>query len=235
MFGFGKNETQKRLKDVAEDLCNLEINTIIKPSITGSKMPIPRLALVEIFEKFKNRVNEIELKEGSKPGDYTSFLTVEECISALLKPIESQTDDDEKEAEKNLLRRIRKMTDEILSIFEKLKESGNGNNKGRKNWENTYQDKKDLKEKSSPLNLSTKDLLMIRKIWEVGVEEIAMQTVIQLDGDVLTRITPRYADKKYEALHQLHNQSVAKSISFWQELVKLVTGVLGNLVKTFSG
>lgn len=233
MLDITNRGVKKRLKDVAEDLCNLEINTIIKPSITGNKMPPPRLALVEIYDKFNNRVDGIELKENSKPGDYSSFLSVKTCIPVLLENLENQEEEEEKEAEMILLKRIRRMTDEILSIFERLKESGNGIIKGQVNWQNTYKNKKELEKKDAALKLTTKELIMIRKIWEVGVEEIAMQTVIQLDGDVLTRITPKYADKKYEALHQLHNQSVSKSISFWQELVKLVTSVLSDFVKKF--
>ena len=66
------------------------------------------------------------------------------------------------------------------------------------------------------------ELVIIRKAWELGVEEIAMQTIIQLDGDVVTRIQPKYAQEGNNILYKIHNQGIGVSVSFWKELVGIV-------------
>ena len=73
-----------------------------------------------------------------------------------------------------------------------------------------------------PLPMNPDQLALLRKIWEVGTTEIAMQTVVQLDGDVVTRILRKYADEDYTILHKLHDEGVSTAIGFWKDLVGLV-------------
>ena len=50
---------------------------------------------------------------------------------------------------------------------------------------------------------------MIRKVWELGTEVIAMQTIVQVDGDVITRLNPTYMnEKRYPNLQTYHNEGV---------------------------
>lgn len=82
-----------------------------------------------------------------------------------------------------------------------------------------------------PLILTTDQLALLRKIWEVGIEEIAMQTVVQLDGDVVTRILGKYAREDFAILHKLHNQGVSTALGFWKDLVGLVKDFFENIVQ----
>ena len=83
-----------------------------------------------------------------------------------------------------------------------------------------------------PYNLAPDELTTLRKIWEIGTEEIAMQTVIQLDGDVITRITPRHTTESHEdkVLQRIHSESVSLSMSYWGTLVQVASGFFEMLV-----
>jgi hypothetical protein len=64
-------------------------------------------------------------------------------------------------------------------------------------------------------------------MWEVGVETVVMQSVIQLDGDVITRIQRRYAEQEQKHVLEFHRMSVDLSIRFW--------GIMANTVAVFLG
>ncbi len=81
----------------------------------------------------------------------------------------------------------------------------------------------------------TKDqLLLIRKIWDIGGEDIVMQTVIQMDGDVITRVNEKYATNDWALLHEIHSKSVDKSLKFWKSILDAFTSIAkGFLGKYF--
>jgi hypothetical protein len=74
------------------------------------------------------------------------------------------------------------------------------------------------------LVLSADDQLIVRKVWEVGTETIVMQTVAQLDGDVVTRVQQARAGVADEPIQTIHREAVANALKHWQFLVEtLVT------------
>ena len=74
------------------------------------------------------------------------------------------------------------------------------------------------------LVLSADDQLILRKVWEVGTETIVMQTVAQLDGDVVTRVQQARAGVADEPIQTIHREAVANALKHWQFLVEtLVT------------
>ena len=76
-----------------------------------------------------------------------------------------------------------------------------------------------MREKPPELPLSTTDRVTLRKIWELGCEEILMQTVVQLDGDVVTRLTDDGAKEEASVLHRLHSEGVRVATQSWRHLV----------------
>lgn len=66
------------------------------------------------------------------------------------------------------------------------------------------------------------ELVQLRKVWEIGTEEVVMQTVLWIDGDATQRIHPAYVDKKHEQLLGIHAASVTASLSYWKSLGEIV-------------
>jgi hypothetical protein len=63
---------------------------------------------------------------------------------------------------------------------------------------------------------------VVRKAWELGLEQVLMQTIVQLDGDVVTRMTPDVAQGLYPDLNDLHLEGVTKGISVWTLLLDVI-------------
>ncbi len=224
-----------RLKDFAEDLLNLEINTIVKSNITGRKMSGARLALIQIAKKFNIKLRQLDpkhqLKEETKFGSPESF---EEIKNSASININKYKDSESPEANANLwmLYRMKGTSKTILNLFKNLDP---GLLKDLKDKHNFWDESKHIQDTKLRLPFSPEELGIIRKAWELGVEEIAMQTVIQLDGDVVTRVQPKYTGEIYKGLHDLHNQGITTSIKFWNTLVELVQNFVKSIWnKVFS-
>lgn len=72
------------------------------------------------------------------------------------------------------------------------------------------------------------EIIQIRKAWDIGVEIILMQTVIQLDGDVLNRFQAGMDGPEKSQLHALHASAVDLSFRYWRGLIDAVVAVTGK-------
>jgi hypothetical protein len=86
---------------------------------------------------------------------------------------------------------------------------------------------------AADLPLTSDELITLRKVWEIGVETVVMQTVVQLDGDIVTRIQTGRETAANKAIHDLHRQSVESALSHWHFLGKTVSEFLGSTLKGF--
>ncbi|MGH9277665.1 MAG: hypothetical protein ACRD12_06105 [Acidimicrobiales bacterium] len=83
------------------------------------------------------------------------------------------------------------------------------------------------------LPLRPDEIIVIRKAWDVGTETVMMQTVAQLDGDVITRIQRGRESAANQAIHELHQEAVASALAHWQFLVRTVSEFLTQNVRSF--
>lgn len=74
--------------------------------------------------------------------------------------------------------------------------------------------------------VSAADRAQIRKIWEIGAERVLIQTVIQIEGDVVTRISPdlQALDKQY--LLPIHQDGVKTAMRTWSALIAIAQGLI---------
>lgn len=79
-------------------------------------------------------------------------------------------------------------------------------------------------------DLSISDRLTIKKIWEVASERVIAQTVIQLDGDVITRLASDFGNvQDVDKLLALHQQGLGTAISRWDSLMNAALAVIRGL------
>lgn len=84
-----------------------------------------------------------------------------------------------------------------------------------------------------PMDLESNQLITLRKIWEVGIATVVMQTVVQLDGDIVTRIHKGHESASSSTLHQLHREAVASAVQNWQFLGRTLADFLQSALKRF--
>lgn len=67
----------------------------------------------------------------------------------------------------------------------------------------------------------------LRKIWELGTNEVVFQTVLQLDGDIVNRVAPsRVSDHQMAVLREMHDGATALSFRYWRAIFDLLTALV---------
>lgn len=116
-----------------------------------------------------------------------------------------------------ILKRIYRNCDQIKGILD-----GRGVSRGTSNEKLRKVATEGLSRKDADAGdvpLTADEILVVRKVWEVGTETIAMQTVAQLDGDVITRVQHARLAATNKPLHDLHREAVGTALAHWQFLV----------------
>lgn len=83
------------------------------------------------------------------------------------------------------------------------------------------------------LPLESHEIVAVRKIWEIGTESVVMQTIAQLDGDIVTRIQRGREAAAHKPLHELHREAVASALEHWQFLAQTVATFLSTVLRGF--
>lgn len=221
----------ERIQTIARDLTHIEVNTIIKPNMTGRKMPKPRHAFIEIARKYSLKLMQLGYpvdENAIHMGGFESFDRIRSRANEGLQVLQGKAMRRElsegEEMDMILFFRIKTMSDQIKGIFNALRR------RGVREWDNDFSHE-EIEEAPPPLPLTPDEMVMLRKIWEIGLEEIAMQTIIQMDGDVLTRVQPKYATPESAVIREIHGESLNLALRFWGELIGLVKDFFQNLFR----
>lgn len=85
------------------------------------------------------------------------------------------------------------------------------------------------------LQIDTRDTTLLRKTWEIGVQEVVAQTVIDLDGDTITYIARRYSSPSWGHMLEVHRLGVQSAVGYWGNLIDAMRRFLTDLVSIAVG
>ena len=77
--------------------------------------------------------------------------------------------------------------------------------------------------------------IRLRKMWELGTDEIVAQTVVQIDGDTVTRVQRGIGDRERSYLLEVHSRSVRIAVGQWKTLFDAFMALAGDLASTMFG
>jgi hypothetical protein len=257
----------QRLADLGADLVSIEVNTIVKAQITGTKMPEFEHALMDVAVEYwqflvaAGAIGPMSDEEWYRKV-HAGWGAWDACRKAARSAIADAPlpDDPLRRLDDDVgigkLQRLSDACDQLKGILYNTSrigaaETADGNattcgtdcricrNRDTGAVEHThggqqvtYAPRKGQAERwrwipADPYQKST-----LRKIWEVGLQEIAAQTVIQLDGDVVTRVHPTFVDNA--GVMEIHQGAVGMAQSFWNELVDIALRMLDTAVGVFK-
>jgi hypothetical protein len=70
--------------------------------------------------------------------------------------------------------------------------------------------------------------ILIRKAWDIGVKRVCLQTVMQVDGDVL-QVVGDLRPEERDFLTLLHKQAVKESVTQWKAMFDLILKLAGEV------
>jgi hypothetical protein len=83
--------------------------------------------------------------------------------------------------------------------------------------------------------ISPDDLIPLQKMWDIGLEQIMLQTVVHVTGDVTTRVQEALRNPGSESLFSIHRQSIDVSVARWKDLLDAVKEIAGAAVGVLLG
>lgn len=223
-----------RLENLITDLFSLEVNTIIKQGMLATKMPNPAHALIDVAIDYSIALCRLGGEPGNAEGEasFRVFDELREGAARRARALQGLSEDkavaktqmpkslsDSAAADVLLLCRIRDTSDQLKDIFGKS--PGGKATRFDRNSANDFQPEQ--------LPLTDKQRLVLRKAWEIGTEEVVLQTSVTLDGDVVSRIRPDYAMPEKRGFIEAHQRGVDTSIAFWKALVNVVRAMFGRV------
>jgi hypothetical protein len=241
------------LAAIASSLLSLEVNTILCDGMTAEKMPIAGEALIDVAQWYHHflclRLRELDalaaepivpprlvVPDEAVPTSFNTWRVhsgglitfgvlrrvARLCQNARQARVLQHALQPEHDA---ILDRIVNNCDQIKGIFLGLKQPDVA----------VDQDEVALAEEmQKPMPDFSRDaLVQLRKIWELGTDTVAMQTSIQIDGDVVHRVQVGRETTENEVLHRLHRSAVEVSFQHWSFLVNLAEGLVDSVLARF--
>ena len=223
-----------KLKETLENLLILEINTIRKSGMTARKMPTARHAFLDIAQNYCREL--LKRVPGFTWPDQLychpdTFQLIRTSAKAHSDKLDRKRDKDGQfspkiERQYMMMVRIMRNSDQmsdLLNILIDRKES----QLEPKLTRQSINSRKNL----SSLMLRPQEQVLLRKIWEVGVDEVLFQSSIQIDGDVLARVQPIGAKEEFQRVYQFHQDSVKVSLEMWKTLIQTVQDLVKALAR----
>lgn len=245
MSFFSKKETNEKNKSIIsqmlDDLTTLEINTIIKESMSAADPPEDvGIMLHGLLEGYKSRIDVIlydnglsQLFDADKCNTYEKLFNDIKSILAHLKENGIRLE----MPEYNRLMRMQSFC-QFIDYRSNVKDIN-----ARINVYDV-----DTKKELTPINkfefvdgdyshfkftVYTRDLVKIKRFYDLGNEEIIMQTRFGIDGDVVTRVGRSFSNNPKDLIIHIHDQHTQLSVGYWTTLVTLVTQIVEKIFRKY--
>lgn len=221
-----------KLGRIVEDITSLEVNTILCDGMTGERMIDPRRALFDLGVEYIDALRRLVPGFQAPPQTLTAdpicgsrevFRALHRAASDALQAAES----DGRELgprDRTILVRVKVQSGQLVALFDRLKAA-----RGAPSAPDAIENELSRTvidgeggSKPPPLTLTLDDHMLLRKTWELSTETIAMQTVITLDGDVVSRIQRDYADERYAVVHRIHAEGLRVALASWREMISAI-------------
>jgi hypothetical protein len=245
-FSFKKRDSNSdqagTISRLLDDLTHLEINTIIKAGMTAAPPPDSIEETLQIlFNEYKDRMSVILVKNDIGPdfgNDFNQCRTFHDLHTMLLKFRQYMDANGIRLIEFDYIRVLR-MISFCEYIFSKSKGKTGTRESSMLIEVKTYT--KDMSDSLYDLDLSdtsgfrlimdTRDRVKLKRLFDLGTENIVMQTRFGLDGDVVTRVEENFANRPRQLVIDLHDKHTQLSINYWKNLVGLVQDIVSKIIK----
>ncbi|MBB6459180.1 chitin synthase domain-containing protein [Flammeovirga kamogawensis] len=89
-----------------------------------------------------------------------------------------------------------------------------------------------------PLDFDSEQITQIRKAWELGTQQVLLQTVVQIDGDITSYLTPKFVklpDTLRDMVMNFHQSSTNEATSHWSSFFKVISDLTGKAFSSVFG
>ena len=249
------------LKQTARDLTTLEINTIVKHSMTARKMPPPGHAILDIAATYvdKLQVNlqiplatpfiEQDLQQGEathvehwkQESVERGALKCNDSTFRCLRRAAYRILEDRRELEKRdrvIVERIKRNADQLRALIRNLDKRLPSHLNSNDSFLGC--NRRQLLERETKLgrhpqpHLHPDEMALVRKIWDIGVEEVVMQSTVSLSGDVINRIQSGLDPQEAATLLEFHREGIVSGTQMWKLIAETLVSMTGGFARLIA-
>ncbi|MGA3403496.1 MAG: hypothetical protein ABSC95_30145 [Acetobacteraceae bacterium] len=210
-----------KLGNLADALLTLEVNTIVKAGMSAQKMPEMTVALSLVAQEYGRFL--LDKRNGLSPtmkdGEATRALA----------------DSDVASGDQTAFERLRDAADAIMQAGPLAADDERGPILARIKSNGAQIAR--LLAGADPKKPTQELTILVHKAWDVGTELVIMQTSLQVDGDVITRLSPsmmsndpdRFGPVDPGFISLVHNNALTTATAQWRSLFDLAAELLGTL------
>jgi hypothetical protein len=210
-----------RLGDLAGALLTLEVNTIVKAGMSAQKMPEMTAALAALAQDY-----------GRFLLDKRNGLSPKVTVDGEPRPL---ADADVASGDRTAFERLRDSADAIMQSGPLSADDERGPILARIK-SNSAQIAR-LLTGTDPKKPTQELTILVHKAWDLGTELVVMQTSLQVDGDVVTRLSPalmsndpdRFGPVDPGFISMIHHNALTTATAQWRSLFDLAAELLGTL------
>ena len=249
------------LKQTARDLTTLEINTIVKHSMTARKMPPTGHAILDIAATYVDKLQvdlqiplatpfiKQELQQGEATHverwkqewvergtlkcDDNTFRSLRRAAYRILEDCREV-----EERDRVIVERIKRNADQLRALLRNLDKRL----PLRLNFNDSFLgcNRRQLLERETNLgrhpqpHLHPDEMALVRKIWDIGVEEVVMQSTVSLSGDVINRIQSGLDPQEAATLLEFHREGIVSGTQMWKLIAETLVSMTGGFAKLIA-
>lgn len=250
-----KSDVLDSFKQLARDLTTLEINTIVKDNMTARKMPPPGHAILDIaafytdeiqndlkialatpFESNESTVEDIptvgnwEKRRITRAALRCDDFTFQRLRRVAYRILEDRTD--LKMDNRVIIQRVMRNSDQIRALLRRLETRHTNSSDSFIGCNRVELIERETKLTRHPgPDLHPDELSLIRKIWDIGVERVVMQSTISLTGDVINRIQRGSEPEEVTAILNFHREGIVSGTRMWKLIADTLVSMTGRFIK----
>lgn len=247
-----KEDHDSWLRDLVEDLAQRKIDTIVAAGITGRAMPDPVTALLDIHNTYFRALIKFGVVDLSVPAEWHGIVDDRGWLLAndaarrwlIARALDGFSRPSVKAPEACVLQRIVSTCKSLESIVPQIEPYAPGPGTKVVAGDSIWPGKRagtDLASASRgyqregtarpDVKLTRQDRSALSKAWELGADTVALQTIVMLDGDIITRIGEQYTGTSHAVVREIHQKAVETSLSTWAGLANGVVSFFQGLIR----
>ncbi len=243
------------LTRTARSLLNIEVNTIVRDSMTGEEMPPVPHALLDIAGWYADLLCSVGVDLApyfaAPPGDPPPLwptwtvppagpvgagLTISSETFNRLRWAAQWALGSNDPAATRIGGATRVLLDRIVNNGDTVKEMFKRFDPSVRQFEGkTRADLVAMTIQANSYQISPDDMIALQKMWDIGMEQIVAQTIVHVTGDVTTRVQEALRGPGSEALLTIHRQSIDVSVARWKDLLDAVKEIAGAAIGVLLG
>jgi hypothetical protein len=224
------NDKDSIISELLDDLMHLEINTLLKSGMTAAQPPDGiEEVLYRLIERYVIKLNVIlDRNEIGFPTKRIEFVTIREFHQHINALCDHMDDNNLRMAEDDYIIFLRMKS---FCIYIQSKDKVVIKDTTETPVAETLYTVNLPKYEDYIFELDVRERAKLKRMHDLGTENVILQTRFGIDGDVVTRIEENFANRPRQMILDVHDKHTNLSLQYWDKLVNIVVDVVSGIFK----